>query len=177
MTAEPIPDPLPASARRGEPGHDQAEDRITTARLIRLRRDGMSYQQIAEQTGYADGSGARQALLRALDRHEADSARELRILENAALDADQLALRAIITDRSIDPAIRIRAIDARTRLSARRARLNGLDAPVQVAVSSEAVARLDAVLAEADEFMRTVVPGQVLSEHDDTDSEDSDDGE
>ena len=131
-TEETLSGALPASERRGVPGHDQAHDRAAGAELMRLRMMGLSYAQIAQEAGYADGSGARNALLRALDRHEAENATQLRTVENLRLDADERALRSIIGDPTAPAVTKIKAIDSRTRLSARRSRLNGLDAPVQV---------------------------------------------
>ena len=154
----------PASARRGDPGHDQAAERASAIRLLTLRAGGLTYEQIAAETGYADASGARQALLRALDRHEAENAAELRTVENLRLDTDERALRAIISDRDLPPAVRIRAIDTRTRLSARRARMNGLDAPVQVAISAGVQADLEDALAE----IHDLVFGEVTAVHDET---------
>lgn len=149
---------LPASERQGDRGHDQALDRASGANLLRLRMMGMTYEQMATEAGYADGSGARQALLRALDRHEAENALQLRSLENLRLDGDERVLRTIIGDTTAPHAARIRAIDARTRLSARRARMNGLDAPVQVQLSAGIEADLHDALRELEE---AIVPGEV----------------
>lgn len=169
MTTEPtgLPDvPLPpASDRQGNGGHDAAGERASAIRLLTLRTAGMTYAQIAEQMGYADASGARTALLRALDRHESENAKQLRELENMRLDTDERALRAIISDASVKVGDRIRAVDARTRLSARRARMNGLDAPVQVALSAGVQAELTDALAELGEQLG-VVTGEVLAVHD-----------
>lgn len=141
-TADTVYGALPASERRGDPGHDQAHDRAAGAELMRLRMMGMSYAQIAVQAGYADGSGARNALLRALDRHEAENATQLRTVENLRLDADERVLRSIIGDTNQKIPDRLKAIDSRTRLSARRSRLNGLDAPVQVQLDIDAAREL-----------------------------------
>lgn len=155
----------PPSERRGDHGHDQALDRANGAKLLRLRAARMTYEQMATELGYADGSGARQALMRALDRHEAENARQLRDLENMALDSDERVLRTIIGDTTAGHAARIRAIDARTRLSARRARLNGIDAPVQVQLSAGVAADLADALRELDETYG-YVPGEVLASTD-----------
>jgi hypothetical protein len=148
----------PASEDHGE-RHDQAMDYARAARLLRLRAMRFTYAQIAEEEGYADGAGARNALIRALERHEAENVRELRALENLALDEDERMLRTVITDRSVELGTRIRAVDARTRLSARRARMNGLDAPVKVELSAGAQAAMDAALQLAEQ----VVTGDVLT--------------
>lgn len=153
MTTQPV-DPtagldLPtAGERRGDPGHDQAMERANAVRLLTLRAARMTYAQIAEELGYADASGARNALLRALDRHEAENVAQLRTLENLSMDTDERALRVIIGDPATPVRERVAAIRARTQLGARRSRLNGLDAPIQVALSAGVEAELADALAE-----------------------------
>lgn len=154
---EPLPELPPPSERQGSRGHDQAVERGNAIQLLTWRAERMTYAEIAEKAGYANASGARQALIRALDRHEAENVQELRTLENLALDRDELTLSAIITNTSLPAKDRIAAINARTRLSARRSRLNGLDAPMQLQVSSGAEARIRSALADA----RTLVLGLV----------------
>lgn len=133
------------------------------ARLLRMRASRMSYDQIAQIEGYSDRASARNALMRALARHEAENVTELRTLENLALDDDERTLRTIIADRDVSPALRIRAIDSRTRLSARRSRLNGLDAPIQVALSAGVASDLADALAEAEAVL---IRGEVLDVRD-----------
>ena len=178
MTVDPgIPDDLIAVAggdateRVGIPGHDAAKERATGVRLLTLRAQGLSYEAIALETGYSDASGARNALLRALDRHEVERADDLRAVENARYDASERALRMILA-RAGKPngpkdADVIRAVDSLTRLSARRARLNGLDRPVQVEVSTGAAARVADALAQ----VTNVVQGMVVEPDRDDDQE------
>lgn len=157
-----LPMPMTPNERHGDSGHDTAADRATAIRLLTLRTAGMTYEQIAEEVGYSDRGTARHALMRALDRHEAESVTQLRAIENMRLDSDERVLRSIISSTSQPVADRLRAIDARTRLSARRARMNGLDAPQQLQVTSGAQAALHDALAD----LRTVVLGEVLDSHD-----------
>lgn len=158
--AETLP---PASEAQGNAGHDAALELARGARLLRLRAARMTYEQIASEMGYADKAAARNALIRALTRHEAENVTELRTLENLALDDDERTLRGIIADRDAPSTLRIKAIDSRTRLSARRSRLNGLDAPIQVALSAGVAADLDDALAEAEAVL---VRGEVLASSD-----------
>lgn len=161
MTAADLPDLPPAGDRQGNPGHDTALERATGIRLLTLRTQGLTYEQIAQEMGYADGSGARHALRRALDRHEAEAAADLRHIENMRLDADERALRGIIGNAQAPAKDRIAAVNSRTRVSARRARLNGLDAPIAVTLSAGVSADLADALAEARALFDTV-PGTVL---------------
>jgi hypothetical protein len=151
----------PASESHGQ--SDAALDLARGARLLRLRAARMTYEQIAQEMGYADKAAARNALMRALARHEAENVTELRALENMALDDDERVLRSIIADRDVPAGTRLRAIDSRTRLSARRSRLNGLDAPIQVALSAGVAADLEDALAEAEAVL---VRGEVLASTD-----------
>lgn len=163
----------PASENHGNPGHDTAEEVARGARLLRLRAARMTYDQIAQEEGYADKAAARNALMRALARHEAENARELRDLENMALDDDERVLRSIILNTSLSPSTRIKAIDSRVRLSARRSRLNGLDAPVAVQISAGVQAGLDDALSELETVVGEVIqmPVREVTTGEDTDDE------
>lgn len=157
MTTDQVSDALaalpPASELRGDPGHDQAMDRMRGVALMKDKALGFTYTEMAQRHGYNDHSAVRQALLRALDRHEADSAATLRAVENERYELDQRALRLLIADTTLSADKRIRAIDARTRSAARHARLNGMDAPVQVQLSAGIQAELSDALEELAEVM------------------------
>lgn len=97
------------------------------AAAIRLRRNGWSYDRIAEELGYADKSGAYKAVMAALQATLKEPAEELRTLELKRLDAAvDLALREIDNDN-------LAAVDKLIRIMERRAALLGLDAPKRVA--------------------------------------------
>jgi hypothetical protein len=153
----------PATEDQGNAGHDLAKAAARRAQAVRLRLSGATYEQIAQVAGYSHKAAARNAVMRALTKVEAESVSELRVLENARLDADEMVLRAILQDASAPARTRIAAVDARLRLSARRSRLNGLDAPVQVALSAGVAADLQDALAEAEAVF---VEGTVLSSED-----------
>lgn len=153
----------PAAEDQGNPGHDMARAAARRAQAVRLRLAGASYDQIAQVAGYSHKSSARQAVMRALDRMEQESVNELRALENARLDADEVVLRSLINDAGLPAQRRIAAIDSRLRLAQRRARLYGLDAPVQVALSAGVAADLEDALLEAEAVF---VQGEVLSSED-----------
>lgn len=156
----------PAGDRQGAPGHDAAVSAATRAEMVALRLQGFTYEQIAERHGYATASAARQVVMRALAHVEAANVRDMRTLENARLDRAQAGLWPKVLQG--DP----RATDTWLRLSQRRARLNGLDAPVQVAISAGVKADLDDALAD----LETVVFGEVLTVRDDDPDDDPDAG-
>ena len=88
---------------------------------LELRLAGATYEQIAEQLGYAGRSGAFKAVESALKQTLREPAAELRSLSAERLDRATLAIwRAV-------GAGDLHAIDVLLRLEARRARLLGLD--------------------------------------------------
>jgi hypothetical protein len=67
-------------------GQIEAETREKENRAVELRRNNVDYTGIAAELGYASESGARQAVDRALRRHEEPNVDALRRLDNAKLD-------------------------------------------------------------------------------------------
>ncbi len=101
-------------------------------RALQLRTEGRTLDQIADELGYADKSGAHRAITAALDRHEAAAVDEYRDLEAARLNELQRAVwpLAIAGD--------LAAVTACIRIIDRRARLLGLDVPAQLDVTASA---------------------------------------
>ena len=150
----------PASAQRGAPGQERVGATARRIQAIEMRLSGMTYQAIADSLGYSDPSDARSLIMRAIDRVEARQVDELRDLEGARLDRMTRIVWAILADRDQTSENRMKAVDRALRISERRARLYGLDAPVRVSVSSGAMAELeDALAALAEVVEGEVVPG------------------
>ena len=95
-------------------------------RVLELRRAGLTWQSISEQTGYAEATGAYAAYKRAIKRVMAEPVEEVRTQELDRLDRMQVAVwnRALKGDD--------KAINTVLRLMERRARLLGLDAAQRV---------------------------------------------
>ena len=93
---------------------------------IDLRREGLTYGEIAERLGYSDGTGARNAVVRGLDRALREPADELRELEAARLDRAQVAIWPGVLSGDVKNVL------ALIKIMERRARLLGLDAPLRV---------------------------------------------
>jgi len=139
---------------RSRGGHGRFVRAVETAErdaaACRLRTDGRTYQQIADDLGFTDPSAARKSVERALAAVVAEPAGRLRTIELARLDAatakafDVLNRDHIVVNNGrviMDPATgrplrddgpTLAAIDRIVRLSERRARLCGLDAAVKV---------------------------------------------
>ncbi len=92
-------------------------------RALELRLAGVTYEQIAEQLGYAGRSGAFKAVNTALKETLREPAEELRTLSAERLDRATLAIWRAVSAGDLQ------AIDRLLRIEARRARLLGLDAP------------------------------------------------
>ena len=95
-------------------------------KVLELRRAGLTWQRIAEETGYADATGAYAAYKRVIKRTQQQPADELREQEVDRIDRLQLALWPKAMKGSE------RAILAIVRLMERRARLLGLDTPIKI---------------------------------------------
>ncbi|WP_029893374.1 hypothetical protein [Nocardia brasiliensis] len=65
----------------------QPDERDRQSKALQLRLTGMPYNEIAEQLGYADGSGAWRAVDAILKRVESEGADELRKVETLRLEA------------------------------------------------------------------------------------------
>lgn len=147
------------------------------AEAARLRSQGYSYRQIGGMLGI-DHSTAADAVSRALRAVPIESVGELRRLESARLDAMEQELDKIIASPphivaasgqiTAQPDLRVAvlAVDSKIRLSARRAKLNGLDAPTRTIRETQADAALNdqirAALARIQAMAEAARPPAVL---------------
>ena len=106
----------------------QPDERLRAQQCLELRRDGRTWQEIADQLGYADRSGARKAVERLLDRTEFESVDEFRALEADRLDA----LHAAHWGKAMNGDIE--ATKLVLKVSAQRCRLLGLNRPEHLVV-------------------------------------------
>lgn len=157
--------------KRARNGRGRFVRHIDTAQrdadACRLRSNGATYQEIADQLGYPDRQAARTAVTRALREIVAEPAAELRTLELARLDRMWNVAWRILEDQHVtvsqgrvvhtddgqpvaDVGPVLAAIDRLLKIQERRARLLGLDAPTRVQVTPDEVeqeiARLTAAL-------------------------------
>lgn len=119
----------------------QANDR--QLRALELRKAGWGYDQIAEECGYRDRSGAYRAVARALKATLREPAADVRRLEVERLDA---LLKGLWTAASQGDNY---AIDRALKIMDRRAALLGLDAPRRVAVADLSTEQIIGLLGEA----------------------------
>lgn len=101
--------------------------------VVALRAQGRTWLQIAEEVGYADPSGSRDAYMRAASRVVADDINEMRTLELQRLDNIQSAhwLNAMGGD--------VPAANLVLKVIESRRKLLGLDAPTNINVKAEVI--------------------------------------
>lgn len=122
------------STRTGHATDLTAEAAARQAKALRLRRDGMSYEQIASRLGYADRSSAHKAVKSAIAEITKEPAADVKALELRRLDDlyfDALrARRKAIACGDIEA--QLKADTVALKVSERRSKLEGLDAPTKV---------------------------------------------
>ena len=122
-------------------------------KAVELRRQRLTYDQIAEQLGYDNGSGAYNAVKAVLTRIEHTEVDGLRADQGLKLDVQEaeLAQRAQdLYDQGLDCNDQyLKTVTALIKVHERRARLFGLDAPVkaEVKVTGDDTSRLILQLA------------------------------
>jgi hypothetical protein len=104
--------------------------------VVRLRALGLTFEEIAERTGYADRSSAKNAYEAALRRYGREAVGDLRELEGFRLEELWRRLMAKFQnpDQLTVPEF-AQLVSAGVRISQRRAALYGMDAPRQVELS------------------------------------------
>lgn len=104
---------------------------------LELRRRGKQWAEIADELGYADRASAYNAAKRLLDRTEFEAVEEYRAIEADRLDeAHRIqaeALEQLAKSRALDAIPP--AVSALVKISDRRSKLLGLDAPTRVDVA------------------------------------------
>jgi len=116
----------PASVRRS-----QTADRQRQA--VQLRLHGHTFQTIADRLGYANRGTAQKAFMAGLERWGRQDVAELREVEVARLDSYLASIAPQVAKGSL------LAIDRAVRISERRCKLLGLDAPTRLTITDEAL--------------------------------------
>jgi predicted DNA-binding protein YlxM (UPF0122 family) len=120
-------------------------------KALSMRLAGMSFQEIGDHFGMTRQS-AWELIHRALAMVPSRQADELRLEENLRLDIAQARIWSKVLDGDL------KAVDAFLRISARRARMNGLDLAADVSVSVSVRQDLDVALKQLEE----VIKGEVV---------------
>lgn len=119
--------------------------RRRAAQAIELRIAGYTYAAIADSVGYAHASAAQKAVVRALAaEEEAQKGDRQRLRDMHNLRIERL-IRAAWT-----PALKgdVKAVTAIRGLLERQAKLNGLDAPINVKITDGIDEEIEALLSQ-----------------------------
>lgn len=123
--------PQPASSP------DRIDHRARAAEATRLRAEGLPYREIADRLGYSSENAANKAVLALLRRTEAEAVADLRALEAERLDhLTRVTLEGITASAQSGQGLSAPLVSAAVRISERRARLLGLDAPQRLEMAS-----------------------------------------
>ena len=130
---------------------------------VTLKLAGISTEAIAERMGISR-SGVHHLIESTLATAENLAAEEMRTLENVRLDRAQSAIWAKVLAGDTQ------AIMTFLHISARRSKMNGLDAPTSIVISPNVRMEMERALAELQQMMETVegeVVGPVTDERPD----------
>lgn len=120
--------------QRGKSGAPPTRDINAAQRAslaLKLRASKVKYEEVARQCGYASAGAAHRAVQRELNRTVVVNVEELRREELETLDLIQKECMALFLDRK--NTWRLTAADRILAVMERRARLMGLDTPVDSA--------------------------------------------
>ena len=133
--------------------NEQARVRARARRVeaLSLRLAGLSYETIGDRLGISE-EGARDLVNRTLERAESKVVDQERALENARLDRAQAAIWTKVIEGDL------KAVDTYLRISQRRAKMNGLDAPTKIDLSLNVRQEMEQALVQ----LERVVLGEVI---------------
>jgi transposase len=125
--------------QQGSPKGHEVKKAIRQQRALDMRMMGYSYRAIAKDTGVSEGTAYNdvQSSLASLDQVKKGQAERLRELELVKLDHAETRLAKHINNGDV------KAILAMVRISERRAKLTGLDAPTKAEISGPMKFTLD----------------------------------
>lgn len=150
------------SLPESESGDRSAREQRNAARRIEamsLLLAGLSYDQIGERLGITADS-AHELIARNLERANNRAVEELRLVENARLDRAQAAIWGQVLQGDL------KAVDTFLRISSRRSKLNGLDAPQKIALSANVRVEMEQALTDL-----RVILGETVDDDDDASGE------
>ena len=125
------------------------QQRARRVEAMSLKLAGVSTAQIAERMGIQPDT-VRKLINRTLATAENRAAEEMRELENSRLDRAQAAIWSQVLTGDY------RAVMAFLQISARRAKLNGLDSPASVVVSPDVRRVMERALADLQQVLGVV---------------------
>lgn len=135
--------------------HGKAYRHARRAEAVTLAMAGLTYEQIGDKLGIST-SAAWSLVNRTINETRNYAVDQLRLLENARLDRAQAAIWNDVLEGNL------KAIDAYLKISDRRSKLNGLDAPTKVQMSVSVRQEMEEKLSE----LQKVIEGEVVDHAD-----------
>jgi DNA-binding CsgD family transcriptional regulator len=127
------------------------QEKARRIEALSMKLAGFSYEQISDRLEITESS-VKDLISRTLSRAESQGATGLREIENARLDRAQAAVWTKVLEGDLH------AVDVFLRISARRAKMNGFDAPTQINLSVNVKQEMEQALAA----LESVVLGEVI---------------
>ena len=126
----------------------------------RLRAAGLTFREIGKKMGH-DPSYCRSLVIKALREATYESADIMRTQEGIRLDTLQRAFLLDAMNPEVDIVTRSKAASVLLRIMDRRAKLFGLDAPIEVKVDVSLTKRMNLALTDLENL---VIPGDIIDE-------------
>jgi transposase len=123
-----------------------AQQQARRAEAMSLAMAGLTYEQIGDRLGISR-NGARDLIERVLATAVNQAAPELRAMENARLDRAQSAIWSKVLSGELA------AVQTFLAISARRAKMNGIDEPTKVNLSINVRQEMEQALAQLEQVV------------------------
>ena len=131
---------------KGSPAVQRDRAAVKGAQVLELRAAGYTFARIAEAVGYSSAASAKKAFDRAIAAEQGEQAtqrEEMRAQQNLRINR---LLSACWGKATSDPTGR--AMTNAIRLLERQARLNGLDAPMNLKITDRMDEEIEALMAQ-----------------------------
>lgn len=135
-----------ALAQVPEPKDRDVAAQARRTKAVSMALAGLSHEQIGRELGISP-TGARELVARTLEDTRNYQVDQLRDVENARLDRAQAAIWSEVLKGDV------KAVNTFLRISERRARMNGLDAPSKIQMSGSVKLEMHQALAELEDIL------------------------
>ncbi len=129
--------PQPKARRRKPTKLNETQELEKALEILRLRREGKSFRAIGKAVGLDHKLAWKihQKYLEQVRQVTEQQAEDIRDLELIRLDRALETVTTILESQYQEPDVRLRAVDRLVKISERRTKLRGVDAPEKVEVS------------------------------------------
>lgn len=135
-----------ALAQVPEPADRQVAAQARRTKAVSMALAGLSYEQIGREMGI-NTTAAREMVARTIEDTRNYQVDQLRNVENARLDRAQAAIWSEVLKGDV------KAVNTFLRISERRAKMNGLDAPSKIQMSGSVKLEMHQALAELEDIL------------------------